>query len=59
MRSRQLDVLVFPEIGMDVHTYILALARAAPVQVATHGNSVSPARVKAMANRVSHGCTSL
>lgn len=36
----QLDVLVFPELGMHLQTYLLAFGRYAPVQVVTHGNSV-------------------
>lgn len=36
-----LDVLVFPEIGMDLWTYLLAFSRLAPVQMTTHGNSVT------------------
>jgi len=31
------DVIIYPEIGMDSHTYFLAFARIAPIQVATWG----------------------
>jgi len=36
--SRSLDILVFPEIGMDPATYFLAFSRLAPVQCATWGH---------------------
>jgi len=36
---RQLDILVFAEIGMDPNNYALAHARLAPVQLAMHGHA--------------------
>ena len=33
----KLDILLYPEIGMDQSNYQLAYSRLAPVQVATHG----------------------
>lgn len=38
----RLDVIVYPEIGMDSFTYCLAFARLAPVQCVTWGHPVSP-----------------
>ena len=35
----QLDILVYPEIGMDTDTYFLAHTRYAPVQINTWGHS--------------------
>ncbi len=35
------DVIVYPEIGMDIFTYSLALARLAPVQCTTWGHPVT------------------
>lgn len=37
----ELDVLVYPEIGMDPLTYFLAYARLAPVQLALYGHPVT------------------
>lgn len=37
----ELDVLVFPEIGMDTWTYCLGFARLAPVQCMTWGHPVT------------------
>ncbi len=37
----KLDVLVFPEIGMDTWTYCLGFARLAPVQCVTWGHPVT------------------
>ncbi|OHC73772.1 MAG: hypothetical protein A3G18_05185 [Rhodospirillales bacterium RIFCSPLOWO2_12_FULL_58_28] len=37
-----LDVIVYPEIGMDSFSYCLAFARLAPVQCVTWGHPVSP-----------------
>lgn len=39
--AEALDVLVYPEIGMDPMTYQLAFARLAPVQCATWGHPVT------------------
>lgn len=39
--AARLDVLVFPELGMHAPTRVLAFSRMAPVQVVTHGNSVT------------------
>ena len=36
------DVLVYPEIGMDPGSYLLAFSRLAPVQVVTHGCRPTP-----------------
>lgn len=33
--GEKLDVLVYPDIGMEVLTYYMAFARLAPVQVPT------------------------
>ena len=38
IHSRELDVLIYPEIGMDLMTAKLASARLAPVQVVTWGH---------------------
>jgi predicted O-linked N-acetylglucosamine transferase (SPINDLY family) len=39
--AEELDVLVYPDIGMDAFTYYLAFARLAPVQCATYGHPVT------------------
>ena len=39
--AAQLDVLLYPDIGMDPHTYYLTFARLAPVQCATWGHPVT------------------
>jgi protein O-GlcNAc transferase len=39
--AEALDVLVYPEIGMDPMTYLLAFARLAPVQCMTWGHPVT------------------
>jgi len=39
--NERLDALVFPEIGMDRDTWLLAFARFAPLQVATWGHPVT------------------
>lgn len=36
--SEEIDVLFFPDIGMEVSTYFLAFARLAPVQVVSWGH---------------------
>lgn len=43
MAAANLDVLVFPELGMHLQTFLLAFGRYAPVQVTSHGNSVRAA----------------
>ena len=40
LTDAQLDAVVFPELGMDPAVMLLAFARFAPVQIASHGNSV-------------------
>lgn len=37
----ELDIIVYPEIGMDIFTYSLAFARLAPVQCTTWGHPVT------------------
>lgn len=39
--ERELDILFYPDIGMDPVTYFLAFARLAPVQCATWGHPVT------------------
>ena len=39
--EQRLDILVFPDIGMDPFTYFLAFARLAPVQLASWGHPVT------------------
>jgi predicted O-linked N-acetylglucosamine transferase (SPINDLY family) len=39
LADEQLDVLVFPEIGMDPHAYSIAFGRYAPIQIAMHGHA--------------------
>ena len=39
--NKQLDILVYPDIGMDSFTYFLAFARLAPVQCTTWGHPVT------------------
>lgn len=41
LAAEALDVLFYPEIGMDSFTYFLAFARLAPVQCATFGHPVT------------------
>ena len=38
IRAAEVDVLVFPEVGMDPITYFLSYSRLAPVQVAWLGH---------------------
>ncbi|CAK4705894.1 hypothetical protein LEN26_001570 [Aphanomyces euteiches] len=38
VRARNLDVLVFPELGMDKVTFFLAFAKLAPVQAVWYGS---------------------
>ena len=37
--EEELDVVVYAEIGMDPHSYSLAMGRQAPVQLAMHGHA--------------------
>jgi predicted O-linked N-acetylglucosamine transferase (SPINDLY family) len=39
--GKELDILVYPDIGMDPHTYFFAYARLAPVQCVTWGHPVT------------------
>lgn len=39
--EKELDILVYPDIGMDSFTYFLAFARLAPVQYTTWGHPVT------------------
>lgn len=39
--EQDLDVIVYPELGMHRATYALACARLAPVQCTSHGNSLT------------------
>jgi CRISPR-associated protein Csy1 len=41
VRSHELDVLVYPEVGMSALTYLLAALRLAPVQCAAWGHPVT------------------
>jgi len=41
IEARALDVLVYPEIGMDPFTYLLSFSRLARVQCVLHGHSVT------------------
>jgi predicted O-linked N-acetylglucosamine transferase (SPINDLY family) len=41
IERERLDVLVYPEIGMDPFTYLLSFARLARVQCVLHGHSVT------------------
>jgi CRISPR-associated protein Csy1 len=41
VRSHELDVLVYPEVGMSALTYVLAALRLAPVQCAAWGHPVT------------------
>ena len=39
--GEELDIVVYPDIGMDAMTYLLAFARLAPVQCVTWGHPVT------------------
>lgn len=39
--KHELDVIIYPDIGMEKNTYYLSMARLAPVQVATWGHPQS------------------
>jgi predicted O-linked N-acetylglucosamine transferase (SPINDLY family) len=41
LEAEALDVIVYPEVGMDAMTYVLAALRLAPVQVAGWGHPVT------------------
>ena len=38
IENEQLDILFYPDIGMDPHTYYLSLYKLAPIQVVTWGH---------------------
>jgi protein O-GlcNAc transferase len=42
VRSEQLDILVYPELGMDAKLFALAAMRLAPVQVCAWGHPMTP-----------------
>ncbi|MEO8101641.1 MAG: tetratricopeptide repeat protein [Betaproteobacteria bacterium] len=42
IRADKLDILVYPELGMDLTGYLLAALRLAPVQVCGWGHPVTP-----------------
>jgi hypothetical protein len=39
--AARLDAIVYPELGMSQDAYLLALSRLAPLQLTSHGNSVT------------------
>jgi predicted O-linked N-acetylglucosamine transferase (SPINDLY family) len=41
LMAQELDVIVYPELGMDIFTLSLAMARAAPVQAMSWGHPVT------------------
>ena len=41
LADQEFDVIVYPEIGMDIFTYSLAFARLAPIQCTTWGHPVT------------------
>jgi hypothetical protein len=41
IQQSQCDVAVFPELGMDPRVWMIALNRVAPLQVVSHGHSVT------------------
>ena len=42
IRADKLDVLVYPELGMDLTGYLLAALRLAPIQICGWGHPVTP-----------------
>lgn len=42
IRGDQLDILIYPELGMDATIYLLAALRLAPIQLAAWGHPVTP-----------------
>lgn len=42
IRADKLDILVYPELGMDLPGYLLAALRLAPIQVCGWGHPVTP-----------------
>ena len=42
IRADELDILIYPEIGMDRIVYLLASLRLAPIQIGTWGHPVTP-----------------
>lgn len=41
LRSEELDVLIFPEIGMHANILLMAAARCAPIQASTWGHPIT------------------
>jgi predicted O-linked N-acetylglucosamine transferase (SPINDLY family) len=41
IRAAQLDVLIYPDVGMDVRQHVLAAMRLAPVQCAAYGHPLT------------------
>jgi CRISPR-associated protein Csy1 len=41
IRAEKLDVLIYPELGMDAHSFLLATLRLAPLQCAGWGHPVT------------------
>ncbi len=41
IQAEQLDILIYPELGMDAHSFLLASLRLAPVQCAGWGHPVT------------------
>lgn len=42
VKSEQLDILVYPELGMDPKIFVLAALRLAPIQVCAWGHPMTP-----------------
>jgi predicted O-linked N-acetylglucosamine transferase (SPINDLY family) len=42
IRADQLDILIYPEVGMDRIVYLLAAMRLAPIQICGWGHPVTP-----------------
>ena len=41
VRNLHLDILIYPEIGLDSTVYLMSLARLAPIQISHLGNAVT------------------
>ena len=41
IKKLHLDIIIYPEIGLDPNVYMMSLARLAPVQIAHLGNAVT------------------
>ncbi len=41
IRSLKLDILIYPEIGLNAAVYLMSLVRLAPIQIAHLGNAVT------------------